>query len=118
MWLGQAFLMAVVPWSGDGEIQDLIRSGAVGYDLLRPTDLYNFWFTRALALRTAPLILRAIPLLCVTTFLFPIVGLWERSLSFPPSFACSAGKRRYFFSAFVVLLCLSNGRHSISDSCA
>jgi ABC-2 type transport system permease protein len=29
-WLGQAFLIALVPWSGDREIQELIRSGAVG----------------------------------------------------------------------------------------
>ncbi|MEH2071506.1 MAG: ABC transporter permease [Nostoc sp.] len=87
VWLGQAFLMAIVPWSGDREIQNSIRSGGVGYDLLRPTDLYNFWFTRALALRTAPIILRAIPLLCVTIFIFPAIGFSERSLSFPPSFA-------------------------------
>ncbi|RCJ32481.1 ABC transporter permease [Nostoc minutum NIES-26] len=86
VWLGQAFLMAIVPWSGDREIQELIRSGAVGYDLLRPTDLYNFWFTRALALRTAPLILRAIPLLSVAIFILPLLGS-ERSLAFPPSFA-------------------------------
>ncbi len=87
VWLGQAFLIALVPWGGDKEIQALIRSGAVGYDLLRPTDLYNFWFTRALALRTAPLILRGLPLLAVTMFLFRIIGLSERSLSLPPSFA-------------------------------
>ncbi|MBG1244052.1 ABC transporter permease [Nostoc sp. NZL] len=104
VWLGQAFLMAIVPWSGDKEIQDLIRSGAVGYDLLRPTDLYNFWFTRALALRTAPLILRAIPLLCVTIFLFPIVGLSERSLSFPPSFASLFA----FFISFIGAILLSS----------
>ena len=87
VWLGQAFLIAIVPWSGDREIQELIRSGAVGYDLLRPTDLYNFWFTRALAMRTAPLILRGTPLLFVTIVLFPILGLRERSLALPPSFA-------------------------------
>jgi ABC-2 type transport system permease protein len=87
VWLGQAFLMVIVPWSGDREIQELIRSGAVGYDLLRPTDLYNFWFTRALALRTAPLILRAVPLLSVAIFILPLLGFSERSLAFPPSFA-------------------------------
>ncbi|MBH8576235.1 ABC-2 family transporter protein [Nostocaceae cyanobacterium CENA369] len=87
VWLGQAFLMVIVPWSGDREIQELIRSGAVGYDLLRPTDLYNFWFTRALALRTAPLLLRAVPLLSVAIFILPLLGFSERSLAFPPSFA-------------------------------
>ncbi|BAY10823.1 ABC transporter permease [Calothrix sp. NIES-2098] len=104
VWLGQAFLIAIVPWSGDREIQELIRSGAVGYDLLRPTDLYNFWFTRALALRTAPLILRGIPLLTVTIFLFPIVGLRERSLAFPPSFAAFVA----FVLSFIGAILLSS----------
>ncbi|BDA70500.1 putative ABC transporter permease protein [Calothrix sp. PCC 7716] len=94
IWLGQAFLFAVVPWGGDKDIQELIRSGAVGYDLLRPTDLYNFWLTRALALRTAPIILRAVPLLCITAFVFPLVGIGQWSLTFSPSFAA--------FIAFVI----------------
>jgi ABC-2 type transport system permease protein len=102
VWLGQAFLMAIVPWSGDREIQDLIRSGAVGYDLLRPTDLYNFWFTRALALRTAPVILRAIPLLFLTIFIFPLLGF--SSLSFPPSFAAFLA----FILSFIGAILLSS----------
>lgn len=104
VWLGQAFLIAIVPWGGDKEIQELIRSGAVGYDLLRPTDLYNFWFTRALAQRTAPLILRAIPLLSVVFFILPIVGLSERSLCFPPSFASFVA----FFLSFIGAILLSS----------
>ncbi len=104
VWLGQAFLMVIVPWSGDREIQDLIRSGAVGYDLLRPTDLYNFWFTRALAMRTAPLFLRAIPLLCVTIFILPLVRLFQWSLSFPPSFAAFIA----FFLSFIGAILLSS----------
>ncbi|WP_392533481.1 ABC transporter permease [Nostoc sp. C117] len=102
VWLGQAFLMAIVPWSGDREIQDLIRSGAVGYDLLRPTDLYNFWFTRALALRTAPVILRAIPLLGVTIFICPLLRF--SSLSFPPSFAAFVA----FFLSLIGAILLSS----------
>ncbi|MEA5602402.1 ABC transporter permease [Nostoc sp. UHCC 0252] len=102
VWLGQAFLMAIVPWGGDRDIQELIRTGAVGYDLLRPTDLYNFWFTRALALRITPLILRAIPLLSVTIFIFPLVGLDEWSLSFPPSFASFVAFLVSFFGAILL----------------
>lgn len=82
IWLGQASFI-IIPWSGDKEIQNLISSGAVGYDLLRPTDLYNFWFARAIALRTAPLILRAFPIACISIFLFPLIGLPEWSLRFP-----------------------------------
>ena len=87
VWLGQAFLVALIPWSGDREVQELIRSGAVGYDLLRPIDLYSFWFTRALAIRTAPLILRSIPILSVTLLILPLVGLSDWSLAFSPSSA-------------------------------
>ncbi|MCU0552497.1 MAG: ABC-2 family transporter protein [Leptolyngbya sp. Prado105] len=83
IWLGQAFLFAVVPWAGDREIQELIRSGAVGYDLLRPTDLYNFWFVRALAMRIAPIVLRALPLLAITILLFPQIGLSHWALTLP-----------------------------------
>lgn len=85
VWLGQAFLMAIVPWSGDRDVQALIRSGAIGYDLLRPMDLYTFWFARALALRTAPIVLRALPLLGLTMLLLPAVGLSEWALAPPVS---------------------------------
>jgi ABC-2 type transport system permease protein len=102
IWLGQAFLIAIVPWSGDREIQALIRSGSVGYDLLRPTDLYNFWFTRALAMRTAPIILRAIPLLFVSLLLLPLVGFTSWALT-PPAFTALAA----FLVAFSGAILLS-----------
>lgn len=104
VWLGQAFIMAIVPWSGDRDIQALIHSGAVGYDLLRPTDLYNFWFTRALAMRTAPLVLRAVPILGMTMLLLPLVGLASWSLRVPPSFAALTA----FALAFIGAILLSS----------
>ena len=61
VWLGQA-LLALLPWNIDSELRTLIRSGGVGYELLRPVDLYAFWYCRALAWRTAPTLLRAVPL--------------------------------------------------------
>ena len=62
VWLGQAFL-ALLPWNQDNELRALIRSGGVGYELLRPVDLYGFWYCRSLAFRTAPTLLRSIPLI-------------------------------------------------------
>ncbi len=102
IWLVQGFLFAVVPWGGDKDIQELIRSGTVGYDLLRPTDLYNFWLTRALALRTAPIILRAIPLLCIVVFIFPLVGISQWSLAFAPSFASFVAFLISFIGAIIL----------------
>lgn len=107
VWLGQAFIMAIVPWSGDRDVQESIRSGAVGYDLLRPVDLYSFWFTRALAMRTAPLILRAIPILGITMLILPLVGLTEWSLAFPISFAAVVAFCLSFIGAILLSAALT-----------
>ena len=62
IWLGQAFL-ALIPFNHDADLRSLIRTGGVGYELLRPVDLYGFWYCRSLALRAAPTLLRAVPLI-------------------------------------------------------
>jgi ABC-2 type transport system permease protein len=64
IWLGQAFIM-ILPWNVDRDLQTLVRSGGVAYELLRPMDLYSAWFSRAIALRTAPAIMRSVPLLVI-----------------------------------------------------
>ncbi|MFA6108831.1 MAG: ABC-2 family transporter protein [Candidatus Latescibacterota bacterium] len=64
VWLGQA-AFAMLPWAIDGEIRQMIRSGAVAYELVRPVDLYTLWYFRALASRGAPTLLRATPVLAV-----------------------------------------------------
>ena len=71
IWLGQAFL-AALPWNIDTELRALIRSGGIGYELVRPVDLYTYWLSRALAWRTAPMLMRAVPLLA---FAFIVMGL-------------------------------------------
>ena len=65
VWLGQAFFLGLLPWNVDRDIAALIRSGGVGYELLRPWDLYNAWYSRSLAWRTAPTLLRAVPMLII-----------------------------------------------------
>lgn len=64
-WLGQATL-GLMPWSVDPEIRALVRSGGVAYELLRPLDLYTLWFTRCLARRSAPTLLRCLPMLALS----------------------------------------------------
>jgi viologen exporter family transport system permease protein len=85
VWLGQA-LLALLPWNVDTEVRAMVRSGAVAYELARPLDLYNLWFVRALAWRTAPTILRAVPMVIVATLGLPLVGLEEWRLA-PPDLA-------------------------------
>jgi ABC-2 type transport system permease protein len=61
VWLGQA-MFALLPWAVDPEIRAMVRSGTLVYELARPLDLYTLWFFRALASRTAPALLRSLPL--------------------------------------------------------
>lgn len=64
VWLGQAFF-ALLPWNVDPDIRLMIRNGTVAYEMLRPLDLYALWYTRAVAQRTAPTLLRATPIFLV-----------------------------------------------------
>jgi ABC-2 type transport system permease protein len=85
VWLGQA-LLALLPWNVDTEVRAMVRSGAVAYELCRPLDLYNLWFMRAMAWRTAPTVLRAVPMTILAMFLPPLIGLEEWRLH-PPGLA-------------------------------
>jgi len=69
VWLGQA-LLGLLPWNTDLEIRNMVKTGTVAYEMLRPVDLYNLWFFRALASRTAPTLLRAIPVFTLGLLFF------------------------------------------------
>ncbi len=87
IWLGQAFFV-MIPWNVDSDLRSMIRSGNVAYELLRPLDLYSYWFSRVLASRTAPVVLRAMPMLLVAGLLLGMklpptrecFGLWILSM--------------------------------------
>lgn len=90
VWLGQA-LFAMLPWNADAELNAMIRSGAVAYELCRPVDLYALWYARAVAQRTAPTALRAVPLVIVAAGVLPVVGLGEWRLDAPASLVAAGG---------------------------
>jgi ABC-2 type transport system permease protein len=69
VWLGQA-CFALLPINLEPELRELIRSGNVAYELLRPIDLYALWFSRSLAVRLAPTVLRSIPLAILAALFF------------------------------------------------
>jgi ABC-2 type transport system permease protein len=69
IWLGQA-MFALLPWMPDVEVRAMIRNGTVAYELLRPLDLYALWFARAVASRTAPTLLRAVPMFVIAGLFF------------------------------------------------
>lgn len=66
VWLGQAFIL-LVPFRVDAELAEMMRTGGVAYELLRPVDLYNLWYSRAIASRVAPTMLRCIPILVIAS---------------------------------------------------
>ena len=84
IWLGQAFF-GMLPWNIDEEFAQKVRDGSVAYDLLRPVDLYAFWYSHTLAYRTAPTTLRAIPLGLLAMLVLPRLGLAQWALGAPPS---------------------------------
>ena len=89
IWLGQA-LLAMLPWNADADVRAMVRSGAVAYELCRPIDLYNLWYARAVAWRTAPTVLRALPMCLIAGVGLPLIGLEEWRLAAPPSLASAA----------------------------
>jgi len=69
VWLSQA-MFHLIPFRMDRETVAKIRDGSVAYELARPLDLYWTWYSRDLATRTAPTILRALPMIAITAAFF------------------------------------------------
>ena len=103
IWLAQA-LLALVPWSGDPEIGQAVRSGAIGYDRLRPLDTYGWWYARAAAWMTARVLPRAALMLAFAGVLLPLIGLEAWSWR-PPQSPAQAG---LFAASAVLLVALSS----------
>ena len=101
IWLGQA-LLALLPWNVDQEIAGHVRSGAVAYELLRPLNLYGFWFARTLAFRAAPTLLRMVPMVLFAYLGLPLIGLGEWALPLPADGA-AAGLFALSLAATLVL---------------
>jgi ABC-2 type transport system permease protein len=110
VWLTQA-LLTLLPWSGDPEIGRMVRSGDVAFERLRPLDTYAFWYARALARRTATPLLRAIPMVILTAFILPALGMAQWGLSAP------AGLEGLllFAVSLVVLVALSSAVATVID---
>lgn len=100
VWLGQA-LLGLLPWNVDPEIAAHVRSGGVAYELLRPLDLYGFWYARTLAFRAAPTLLRMVPMLLFAGLGLPLLGLAEWAL--PPPAGIASGLL-FLVSASITLL--------------
>lgn len=81
VWLHQAFFAFVAVRTTDLEIRDAIRSGSVAYEIIRPYNLYYWWYIKALAKRISGGLLRVIPVVLFASILPKPYGL-----SLPASF--------------------------------
>ncbi|MDR1696669.1 MAG: hypothetical protein LBR41_00385 [Rickettsiales bacterium] len=75
IWMQQAFLMLFMLWGWDNNIFSAITTGSIAYEIVRPVDLYNRWFTQNVANRLAASMLRCAPVLIVAFLLPPPYNL-------------------------------------------
>jgi len=104
IWMGQALLLLTI-LNVDPDLATMIRTGNVAYEMTRPLDLFNLWFTRAVSGRAAPLSMRAAPIFVIAGLFF---GL-KAPVSFQMAllFALSLIGGILLAAAFVTILTIS-----------
>ncbi len=75
IWMQQAFLYFFMAWIMESEIFDAIMNGNIAYELCRPIQLYNMWFSRSVANRLSGAVLRCFPILLIAAFIPEPYGL-------------------------------------------
>lgn len=80
IWLQQAFLSLVFLYDWDSELLDMITTGGISYELCRPVNLYQVWYTKLLSKRVARASLRFMPVI-IFAFILP----YPYNLSLPAS---------------------------------
>jgi len=89
VWLGQAFL-ALLPWTADPDIAEMVRTGNVAYDRLRPLDTYFFWYARAMAWMAARALPRCAMMFAFACLVVPLLGMGAWRLRMPSSLESAA----------------------------
>ena len=75
IWLQQAFLTLFALWNWDYDVLQSVKTGAVSYELLRPTGLYGMWMARAIGTRLSRAALRMLPVIAAGALLPAPYGL-------------------------------------------
>lgn len=108
-WLAQGMLV-LMPWMGDPEVGQAVRTGAVAYDRLRPVDAYALWFARSAGWIAARLLPRVALMAAFAAVALPLAGLGDWAWQAPASvaagvaFLLSAGLALLLSTAMVMLL--------------
>jgi ABC-2 type transport system permease protein len=108
-WINQAFWL-LIPWNIDKEIERQIKTGSIAYELIRPLNLYWFLFSRAAAVRIAPLLLRTIPYFLISGIflaVYHVEFVHPQSFAVGCTFVASIGCSFLLSSALTTLLMLS-----------
>lgn len=100
IWLSQATL-ALLPWGGDPDVAAAVRSGAVGYDRLRPIDAYWWWYANAAGSMLARVLPRAALIAAFAGVILPLLGFGDWGLRAPAGPAAGA-----LFAVSMVLVLL------------
>ena len=87
-WLAQG-LLALLPWLGDPEVAQAVRTGAVAYDRLRPVDAYALWFARSAGWIAARVLPRVALMAGFAAVALPLAGLGDWAWR-PPANATAA----------------------------
>ncbi len=75
VWLHQAFYAFLALRTTDQEIRNSIRSGDVAYEIIRPYNLYFWWYIKGVAKRMASGMLRVLPVIFFASLLPKPYGL-------------------------------------------
>ncbi len=108
-WLAQG-LLVLLPWLGDPEVAQAVRTGAVAYDRLRPVDAYALWFARSAGWIAARLLPRMALMAAFAAVALPLAGLGEWAWQLPANavagmaFLLSIGLALLLSTAMVMLL--------------
>ena len=102
VWLSQG-TYRMMPWSGLRDIEAMMRDGRIAFELTRPRDLFGMWYARAMALRTAPLLVN-LPLVLAAALLMPGEFALRLPIEFLPLGALSLLLAMLLTSAVTVAL--------------
>lgn len=69
-WLNQALFVFIFVRNSNNDITDAIKDGSVAYEIIRPYNLYFWWYIKALSKRVAGGLLRFLPVIIIA-FIMP-----------------------------------------------
>ena len=94
-------LLVLLPWLGDPEVGQAVRTGAVAYDRLRPVDAYALWFARSAGWIAARVLPRIALMAVFAMVALPLAGLGEWAWQLPAGVAAGLA---FALSAVLALL--------------